>query len=176
LRRQRADLVCFASFLASCGASVGQCLADEPEDWAGVTWGLIAAFVQWQLQEGYPIGSINVRLATVKRYAQLAMQAGAISPTEYALIKTVGGFRYAEGRNVDAQRATTRRGAQKAEATQIGAGQAQALKEQAELSDALLIHVHPARPRPALRRGGRAAGVIDRPTRRDAHVLPREGA
>jgi hypothetical protein len=61
------------------------------------------------LQEGYAIGSINVRLSTVKKYAQLATQAGAIFPTEYALIKTVAGFRHAEGRNVDQAHEKTRK-------------------------------------------------------------------
>lgn len=139
LRRQRADLDCFMTFLRAVGAEPAGQLVEDPQAWAGITWGLVAAFVQWQLQQGYAIGSINVRLATVKRYAQLAIQAGALSPTEYALIKTVGGFRHSEGRNVDAQRETTRRGAKKAEATAIGASQALALKDQADPRDALLL-------------------------------------
>jgi hypothetical protein len=124
LRRQRADLDLFAIFLRVVGAEPAGQLAEEPAAWAGVTWGLVAAFVQWQLQEGYAIGSINVRLSTVKKYGQLATQAGAVSPTEYALIKTVAGFRHAEGRNVDQARDKTRKGTKKAEATAIGAGQA----------------------------------------------------
>jgi integrase len=100
---------------------------------------LVAAFVQWLLQEGYAIGSINVRLSTVKKYVQLATQAGAVSPTEYALIKTVAGFRHAEGRNVDQSREKTRKGTKKAEATTIGAGQTLLLKDQADPRDALLM-------------------------------------
>jgi integrase len=100
---------------------------------------LVAAFVQWQLQEGYAIGSINVRLSTVKKYVQLATQAGAVSPTEYALIKTVAGLRHAEGRNVDQARERTRKGTKKAQATAIGAGQALLLKDQADPRDTLLI-------------------------------------
>jgi hypothetical protein len=50
---------------------------------------LVAAFVQWQLSQGYAIGSINVRLSTIKTYAKLASQAGALHPTEYAMIRTV---------------------------------------------------------------------------------------
>jgi integrase len=139
LRRQRADLDLFATFLHAVGAEPAGQLAEEPEAWAGVTWGLVAAFVQWQLQEGYAIGSINVRLSTVKKYAQLATQAGAVSPAEYALIKTVAGFRHAEGRNVDQAREKTRKGTKKAEATALGAGQALLLKDQADPRDALLI-------------------------------------
>ncbi len=139
LRRQRADLDRFAPFLRAVGADPAGQLAEEPAAWAGITWGLVAAFVQWQLQEGYAIGSINVRLSTVKKYAQLATQAGAVSPTEYALIKTVAGFRHAEGRNVDQSREKTRKGTKKAEATPIGAGQALLLKDQADPRDALLM-------------------------------------
>jgi len=139
LRRQRADLDCFANCLASFGANVTQDLSSEPEAWAGITWGLVAAFVQWQLTQGYAIGSINVRLSTVKTYATLAMQTGTLSPTELAMIKTVSGFRHGEGRNVDAGRSTVRRGAKKAEATSVGAGQALALKDQADPRDALIM-------------------------------------
>jgi integrase len=138
LRRQRAELAAFATFLVGIGTDAGD-LAADPAAWVGMSWGLVAAFVQWELQEGYAIGTINVRLATIKRYAQLAMQAGALSPTEYALIKTVAGFRHSEGRNVDAQRAQTRLGAKKAHTTAIGAGQALALKDQADSRDQLLL-------------------------------------
>lgn len=139
LRRQRAELAAFATFLVGIGAAHNPNYSEQADDWAGVTWGLVAAFVQWELQQGYAIGTINVRLATIKRYAQLAMQAGALSPTEYALIKTVAGFRFSEGRNVDAQRSTTRVGAKKARTTAIGAGQALMLKDQADPRDALLL-------------------------------------
>ncbi len=139
LRRQRAELAAFATFLVGIGIDPLCDLASDPAGWAGITWGLVAAFVQWELQQGYAIGTINVRLATMKRYAQLAMQAGALSPTEYALIKTVAGFRHGEGRNVDAQRATTRCGAKKAHTTAVGAGQALLLKDQANPRDALLL-------------------------------------
>jgi len=139
LRRQRADLDCFATFLVGIGATQNPNFSEQAEAWTDITWGLVAAFVQWQLNEGYAIGSINVRLSTVKKYAQLAMQAGALSPTEYALIKTVAGFRHSEGRNVDAQREQTRKGAKTAEATAIGAGHAVALKDQADPLDALLM-------------------------------------
>lgn len=62
----------------------------------------------------YAVGSVNVRLTTVKAYAKLAMYAGVIPIGEYAMIKTVGGYRHAEGRNLDATRATTRKSTKKA--------------------------------------------------------------
>lgn len=138
LRRQDADLDLFARFLWSAGVAVEQ-LASNPAAWCGVSWGLVAGFVQWQLQQGYAIGSVNVRLATVKSYAKLAMQAGAITPAEYALIKTVGGYRQREARNVDAERVQTRVGAKKAAAVSISLAQAMLLKSQDDPADALLM-------------------------------------
>jgi len=55
------------------------------------------------------------------------------------MIRTVAGFRFGEGRNVDAQRAQTRLGAKKEHTTPIGAGQALALKDQADSRDQLLM-------------------------------------
>ena len=34
-----------------------------------MTWGLIEAFVAWQIREGFSIASTNARLSTVKSYA-----------------------------------------------------------------------------------------------------------
>lgn len=127
-RRQDADLACFASFLQDAATSVAGDLAADPASWAGVSWGLVAAFVRWQLAEGYAIGSINVRLSTVKTYAKLAMQAGAIDVETYTAIKAVAGYRHAAGKRADAQRETTRVGEKKAEPVSITRAQAQQLK------------------------------------------------
>lgn len=86
LRRQDADLALFARFLGETGVIVGD-LGTQPEAWEGVTWGLVEGFVRWQLQQGYSVGSVNVRLSTVKAYAKLALKAGTLSATEYALIR-----------------------------------------------------------------------------------------
>jgi len=129
LRRQDADLALFEQFLHSTGATVGD-LACDVDAWAGVSWGLVAAFVRWQLLQGYAIGSVNVRLATVKAYAKLAMYAGVIPVGEYAMIKTVGGYRHAEGRNLDATRAITRKSTKKAMSATLTSAQAAQLKQQ----------------------------------------------
>ena len=102
----------------------------DPWAWSGMSWGLVAAFVEWQLQEGYAIGSINVRLATVKTYCELAMRAGALDHAAYAQIKTVKGYRNKEGRNVDQTRPVTRQGQKKALPVELTAAQARALKQQ----------------------------------------------
>ena len=89
-RRHQADLQLFRTYLAQAGVVTGD-LYTEPEAWRGVTWGLVAGFVEWQLQQGYAIGSVNVRLATVKTYCQLALHAGAIDHDAYIRIKAVSG-------------------------------------------------------------------------------------
>jgi integrase len=135
LKRQRADLERFAAFLAEVGAPVAADLQTDPGAWRGITWGLVAGFVRWQLQQGYAVNSINVRLSTVKRYAALAFQAGAIDTAEHALIRTVKGYSHKETRHVDEQRAEAgaatriaRPGAKKAEAVSIPAEVVKALK------------------------------------------------
>lgn len=140
LARQDHDLALFTRFLWSVGTAAEE-LGTRPEAWAGVSWGLVAAFVEWQLQEGYAIDSVNVRLSTVKSYAKLAMQAGVLNVPTYAQIKAVGGYRAREGRNVDAQRETTRRGAKKAAPVSISLAQATLLKDQPEPADGLLMCV-----------------------------------
>src|SRR3712207_1631089 len=71
-RRHQADLQLFRRYLADAGVPTGD-LYGEPTAWQGVSWGLVAGFVEWQLQHGFAIGSVNVRLYTVKAYARLAL-------------------------------------------------------------------------------------------------------
>jgi integrase len=137
-RRQDTDLVTFATFLVAVGADAGE-LVSDPASWAGVTWGLVAAFVEWQLQQGYAIGSINVRLSTVKAYAKLATKAGIIGGDAYAQIALVAGYRYREGTRIDKTRETTRKGRKKAAPVPISRAQALRLKDQADPRDRLLM-------------------------------------
>jgi integrase len=140
-RRHDADLGCFASFLAAAGVStnLSSDLSSGPAGWAGISWGLVAAFVEWQLNEGYAIGSINVRLSTVKVYTRLATKAGSVAPEEYALIKLVTGYRHAEGKRIDRRRERTRKSTKKGTPTSISAVQAAALKAQPDPRDRLLM-------------------------------------
>jgi integrase len=141
LRRQEADLALFARFLAEVQAipaadapAFGARLAFHADAWANVTHGLIAAFLRWQLQQGYAVGSINVHLATVRRYCALANSAGVISAEALALIRTVRGYSGRQARSIDAQRqranTPTRISTKKAEARVLSPGQVRALKEQ----------------------------------------------
>jgi integrase len=86
------------------------------------------------LKEGYSLGSVNVRLSTVKTYAGLAWKAGALDTTAYALIKSVSGYSHKERKHVDKKRKEanipTRKGIKKAEAVKISEEQARKLKAQ----------------------------------------------
>lgn len=89
------------------------------------------------------MGSINVRLSTVKAYARLATKAGALSPEELAMIRTVAGYAHKEARRIDERRETSRRGSKKSSAVRISQKQAKKLKAQPDTPqgrrDALLM-------------------------------------
>lgn len=134
LRRQAADIALFENYLQEAGVPVSEMGADLSA-WRGVTHGLVDGFIKWQLQQGYAIGSINVRLSTVKTYCTLAAQAGYIDGNHLALIKAVKGYRPGEARNVDADRArlklaTRKPEAKKAAPVEIAPAAADLLKEQ----------------------------------------------
>lgn len=133
LRRQDADLNLFANYLNSVGIPADSDeLAANPAAWLGVTWGLVAGFVQWMLQQGYATGSVNVRLSTIKTYAKLASKAGTLDKLEYLQIKDVTGYSQKERKRLDERRAEaaliTRKGHKKAEAVRMSPEQARALK------------------------------------------------
>lgn len=138
IRRQDADLALFAVYLEDVGIVAGD-LGLNPESWRGVTWGIVEGFVRWQLAEGYAIGSIGVRLATVKTYAGLASKAGVIDPGEALLIRQVHGYGRREGARVDGRREVTRVGAKKSQPVPIGVDQAGQLKAQPDSRDRLLM-------------------------------------
>jgi len=102
-RRHDADLALFSKFLETRGIDSGN-LAENPQDWKGVTWGLLAAYQRWMLKEGYAITSINARVSTIKVYAKLAFKAGVFNETEYALIQTIESFSKKEQENIDKNR------------------------------------------------------------------------
>jgi integrase len=95
------------------------------------------------------VGSVNVRLSTVKTYAKLAMKAGTLDATEYALIRAVSGYSHKEGKRIDEGREAadvpTRAGHKKAEPRGITRKQADALKRQPPTPqgrrDAVLVYL-----------------------------------
>jgi integrase len=102
-RRQDADLALFAAYLKAMGLPAGD-FAEEPKAWQGMTWGLVEGFVKWQLLKGYAVDSVNVRLSTIKTYAKLALRAGALDVSEYAMLRTVQGYGHKEGKRIDEKR------------------------------------------------------------------------
>lgn len=132
-RRQDADLALFAEYLQAAGLPVGD-FAEDPKAWQGVTWGIVEAFVKWQLLNGYAVESVNVRLSTIKTYARLALKAGALDVSEYAMIRTVLGYGFKEAKRVDETRKAKgldcRRGTKKAHAVIITDEQAAQLMAQ----------------------------------------------
>ena len=145
-RRHAADLVLFATFLESVGDAPGN-LIEDPQAWRGITWGLVKAFVAWMLKQGYATSTVNMRLSTVKVYAELAAKANTLEQNEAAMIRTIKGYRRAEAKHKDEQREEagipTRTGRKKAQAVSISPNQAKALKAQPDTPqgrrDALLM-------------------------------------
>lgn len=144
LSAQDADLATFADFLAGVGVDVtGPALAADPSSWQGMTWGLVKGFAAWLLKEGYAIGSVNRKLSTVKVYAKLAAQAGALTAEEVALIRSVSGYGRKEGKRIDERRDQTRTGSKKAAHVALTPEQVKELKTQPDTAqgrrDALLL-------------------------------------
>jgi site-specific recombinase XerD len=88
--RHKYDLIVFNKFLAEVANY--QCdielLMTDISSWAFITYGMIELFKQWQLQQGYAIGTVNVRIGTIRKYATLAHDAGVISSDRYDKIQT----------------------------------------------------------------------------------------
>lgn len=129
IKAQAFDLAVFAQFLGNVGIAVDE-LQSNPAAWDGMTWGIVEAFVKWQLQDGYTTASINRRLSTVKTYAKLAAKAGTLSAESLALIKTVSGYGQKEAARVNEKRQTTSKGTKKAAAVVIDDSIAAQLKAQ----------------------------------------------
>lgn len=131
-RRQTNDLALFVQYLALARVEVAvDDLLTTPAAWAGMTHGLIDGFVRYQIQQGYAIGSINVRLSTVKKYCALAARAGTLPSSDMGLISLVKGYRHKEGRNIDQDREQTRQAnAKKAEPVSISSEHIKQLKAQ----------------------------------------------
>jgi integrase len=142
LAAQRADLARFAAYLAAVGLTVdAAALFDSPLAWDGMTHGLVEGFVQWQLQQGFAVASINRALSTVKLYVKLC--GDTIDQPEQAMIRAVTGINHKDQRHVDERRDTTRVGRKKEKAVAISHEQAAQLKQHPDTPqgrrDALLM-------------------------------------
>lgn len=129
-RRQHDDLTLFAAYLKLAGILVtADQLMSDMSAWQPITHGLVSGFIHYLEQEGYAIGSINVRLATVKRYCSIAAECHVIDAAAAGLIAKVKGYSHKDGRNLDKERALSRRGAKKADPVSISKDQAGQLKQ-----------------------------------------------
>lgn len=108
----------------------GDDFQSSPVAWTGVTWGLIRAYLQWMLVQGYAVTTINRRLSTLQAYANLAAQAGELPPTEYQLIKGLTGYSLRDGHRIDAGRLRKRVGQKKTEAVLLTLEQAERMKHE----------------------------------------------
>ena len=86
IRRQKTDLLTFARFLGSVGTQPGD-FYNDLSAWQGIRAGLLEAFIEWQKLQGYSIGTINVRLATVKAYCHLAYDTGILDTDTHTHIQ-----------------------------------------------------------------------------------------
>lgn len=96
------ELKNFASFLSGIGyTNEGM---TNPQEWAGITFGLIEGYQRHMLNEGYSVNSTNQTLYIIKAYAGLAGKAGFIDYIELAKIREVKGFKAGEAVHIDQQR------------------------------------------------------------------------
>lgn len=139
LRRHRADLTLFCKYLAVNGAihldadDLAALRAEalslmSGKGWQDINYGLVKLFVNWQLAEGYAIGSINNRLSTVKVYARLALKAGVLAADEFVQISAITGYNASKAANIDDKREVSRVGLKKATNTGLTSDQADRLK------------------------------------------------
>ena len=106
VRNQIVDLASFAEYLTAIGiTTTAEALQTTAIAWQGVSWGVVAGFVQWALRGSFATGTISRRLSTIKVYAAMAMQAGAIPPEEYTKMQTVHAYAGKEADRIDQRRA-----------------------------------------------------------------------
>lgn len=109
LARQRNDLARLATFLTSQGIPVtGEQLLHQPNSWSQVTAVHLQTFIEHQLAQNFTPSTVNVRLATLRRYARLAYEAGVLEAERVREITAVSNL------PIDGTKKSTRRGHKKA--------------------------------------------------------------
>lgn len=134
LIRQDGELACFGAFIRR------QNLSTDPQQWRGVTWGMVDAFVKQLVLDGFALGTVNNHLSTIKTYAKLAAKAGVITPAELAMIQVVAGYGHKEGRRINEKRTAanipTRKGCKKADFIVLTEAQETAMLASCDLTTA----------------------------------------
>lgn len=129
LRRQKVDISLFEKFMVSIGVQAIDMFNDLTK-WENMTSDALEKFKEQLFKQGYALGSIKVRIATLKAYSRLAAYVNVISVDELRRIDRVRGFYDQEHRFADKKRETRRIGIKKEKATHISAEQAEQLKMQ----------------------------------------------
>lgn len=143
-RRQKADLASFFSYLTKMGYGLPIDTFLDTQDWSlwsGVSYGLVEGFVMWMVREGFAVGTIRLRLSTVKTYSHFAWRARAISQETYHAIKAVESYSHKEGLNLDEQRPVTRVGRKKEKSTILNDLTRSQLRQAGRLKDQALIAI-----------------------------------
>lgn len=131
LARQEYDIALFCKFIASKQILVSkEELLSSPSAWLDITHGMIDSFAKWMVKEGFAIGSVNVRLSTVKTYFKLASRAGYVQHDEAVKAHFVKGYSHKQGLNVDERREVKRKeDSKKAQPIPLGKEQMDLLKK-----------------------------------------------
>ena len=130
--RHKKELRNFSSFLAEIGYTNDG--MTNPQEWSGMTFGLIEGYQRFMLKNGYSVNSTNQTIYIIKAYAGLAGKAGYIPFDEMARIKEVKGFKTGEAVHIDQQRkaqgAATRISTKKQTARNLSSLQVERLKHE----------------------------------------------
>lgn len=132
--RQRNDLVAFSEYLAQMKVyRTWDALANDPHAWENIGAALVLGFRLWLEGKGYALGTINVRLSTIRKYCELLKDADLISEQALHDIQAVKGVSGKTGRNIDESRersgVQTRLSPKKAEPTNLTTAQVFQLKK-----------------------------------------------
>ena len=66
-RRYQNDLELFSQYLEEAGINLpADDLYDDPRCWAGITYGLVKGFMQWQLKKGYAVSEQALQDGSIK--------------------------------------------------------------------------------------------------------------
>ena len=130
--RHKKELRNFSIFLAEIGYNNEG--MTSPQEWSGITFGLIEGYQRFMLKNGYSVNSTNQTTYIIKAYAGLAGKAGYIPFDEMARIKEVKGFKTGEAVHIDQQRkaqgAATRISTKKKTARNLSTLQVERLKHE----------------------------------------------
>lgn len=129
LRRHKADLALFQRYLQEKAQIVVGDLFLELQEWSEITWGMIHGFRDWMIDLGYAMGSVDVRVVTVKKYMRLAYEAGFVAQDDIVKLLNMKGHNEKTRRNIDQKRDVTRIGEKKATPTILSVSHLQALRE-----------------------------------------------